>query len=1376
MKGITRIWIIISLTVLALSLAFTVYARRAVAQSAARTGSAPAAQTDKADAGGAPAAQATPTTPAVTSTDEALAEALQNAVKSNQLTVLGFLINDVEINRIVYSNDQRTALLWLAQRDPVTGDVVGTEPALAVASNPQGVLAKSADWQIAFEFGPSASFDINSLPPELVTDDLRMRFAVIRQAVSTAAAPHTGYKLPYSTALRIRLTGSIGHFLVYNSCSEEYCRYAYDFWNPDPGNRMFPLLASKGGVVQAFRESCQNGDESCTNYLVLRDDSTVPTTYQLYFHLAYDSIPDDYVRGTYIQQGQYIGNVDDTGYSSDHHLHFHVYEVPTSYSAYNWGRSVRILFADVPQNGGEPRTCAETVNYPSYGTECSVGPDGVKLTADDNFYQSGNVGAFPPNGGLDTPAPWTTLTERTFTVSGPASDNLGIARVQVLLNTDGTWRSVTDAGYANGRYSATLDMCALGIANGPFSLAVRIWDIEGNWVSQYTGMRQLFKNVSCGGGTAVVPACSPAAGEVALYSEPFYLGNCKKFTAGKYQASALAPVGDNQVQSIQVGTGVRAVLFDRNDDLNLAVPQGRLETFGVQDANLADNRIGARQASALWVLGSADIANPGLLETYLTFPGHRVDSDGNANTAPNPPNPTSNDSLVLSWTGGRGATFFTGKLEKNGVPVKSISEQKAQSWSVGSLAPGQYLWSIVACNGLTSCAGSLTNTSTLNFTVDPASLPTAGGVSTPTPVFNFDGGPSDWSASGLWRWGDANRLQPDLSTTVTKAWIFNNGASIADAAFRGGDLTSPPIQIAADGNYFLRFKFFSGVEGPMYAHQTFAGSFWDQRRIQVSVNGGPFNDVSGGLLVDDTQNTAAYWPDAALALGNYSARQTIRVRFQFAAVDGTLNDVYGWAIDDVSITNVPFDPGCKDNNDTPAAATPLTLGAAVNNSICPMGDIDFFSFSASGGTPIRIDLDAKSLNSLNPLDSFLTLLDDSGQDVAAANDDEDPTRGEPQYRDSLIETILPKTGTYTVRVKAWNHPGGGGPDHPYRLTVSQNTANVPRPTISLRKPEDPARLPIIPFIVEVNASDPNGSGVKQVDFYWHSNDWENGSWVKFATDSNGSDGWWAIYNPSGDMTGSAFYMLATNNAGGSNGVLVTGLAPDLTTPVSELTPLPATTNSTAIQLTWSASDIQNDIERFDIQYKYNNAAAWTDWPVKPAGGARSAWFVGQPGSYQFRMRAVDSKGNQEAYPTNAETATTIASACVNDASEPANNSLNGAVRLAIGESREFVFCQNDTDWVSFEAQQGQELMLRFISIRGGAAVQMQLYNASGAATILQGQAAGVGQPLVYRWIAPAAGVYTVEMRSVDPAVYGSDARYQVYAGPGKWYFMPLVGR
>ena len=108
---------------------------------------------------------------------------------------------------------------------------------------------------------------------------------------------------------------------------------------------MFPIVAAKGGTVYFWKDTCANGDPSCTNSITLEDRSTTPWTYQIYNHIAQNSIPSELKAvGTPVMQGQYIANVDDTGYSSGHHLHFMVVTEDTLYTSvngYKWGSGGR---------------------------------------------------------------------------------------------------------------------------------------------------------------------------------------------------------------------------------------------------------------------------------------------------------------------------------------------------------------------------------------------------------------------------------------------------------------------------------------------------------------------------------------------------------------------------------------------------------------------------------------------------------------------------------------------------------------------------------------------------------------------------------------------------------------------------------------------------------------------------------------------------------------------------------------------------------------------------------------------------------------------------------------------------------------------------
>ncbi len=1299
----------------------------------------------------ASAQEPTPPSPDV---DRALREATGLAIQANRASILGFLINEVEINNIVYSQDGRTALVWLQQRDPDTGDVIGREPGLAIARNPSGQGVQASDWKVTIQSAESFGSELKALPAELASEEMLERFAAQASAAPAAAQTFTGYKLPWSTALNIKITGSVGHFLDYNSCSEASCRYAYDFWNPDASNRMFPLLAAKGGVVVAYKETCNNGDTNCTNYIVLRDDSTSPATYQLYYHIARSSVPDHFVSGqTYVPQGEYIGNVDDTGYSSDHHLHFHVYTSPSN-SAYSWGNSVRIIFSDVPFNGGEPRTCSETINHPGYGTECSMGKDGKKGGGDDDILTSGNVGANPPTGQLDSPAPWAVVTGSTLAVSGTASDNLGITKVQILANYDGTWKVLDNANYANGSFSKTLDLCALGVPDGPMSLAVRIFDVEGNWAARFTGQREIFKNAACGSsGSVVTPACTPAAGQVGIYSEVNFGGSCKKLGAGVFNAASLG-VLNNKIASIQVSSGTCATLYDRDG----ADPLGRTETLSATDYNLADNRIGATLASSVEVApctGQVD-------EPFLTFPGNQVDTDGNSRLAPNPPGPTSADSLVLAWTGGTGSLGFTSSL--TGAQSMSMAQANTNTWPVGTLKPGNYTWTVTAIG---SGSGN-TNSTALNFTVGAGSLPASAAVTAPVSYSMEDGAPG-WTGTGLWKLTSLDKP----TRGATTAWLFSGGSNFSDPTFRAGDLTSPPITLPASGTMYLRFRYYSDVEGAPYLTQRLATPHWDQRRVQISTdNGATFSDLY--QLSDDTQGIL--WLDSpAISLAAY-ANKTVRLRFHFDAVDPLDNAGLGWAVDDVRLETTPPD-ACADNNTSPSSAQAVTVnGAAVSGTICPGGDSDYYSFSGTAGMPVRIDIDAQTLTSGNPLDPFIALLDSNGRDVLAMNDDEDPNNPEPRFRDSIIATVLQRTGTYYVRVRAWDHPGGGGGFHQYRLTVSQTVAARPD-SIVMTKPVDPKKIPVVPFIVEAAVQDNiAGGGISRVDFYWHSPDWVNGSWTKFATDTDGSDGWWSIFNPTGDTTGSAFYILATNNGGGSRGVLVTGLVPDYTAPTSSMNSLSTPVNSTAVNLTWTAQDLQNDIDHFDVQYRFNGGA-WTNWNQQPPAQARSAWFVGDPGTYEFRMRAVDMAGNQEAFPSSAQARVQLTGACTPDSFDQAGDGARASAQeQALNTSVIHRLCQNDTDFVRFNAAAGQEVMIFLASKSGGAAARARLTDSAGTTQYLDFAAASVGTSAVARWTAPADGSYYLEITSIDARVYGTDVQYLLYVGAPRQLFLPVLGK
>lgn len=268
------------------------------------------------------------------------------------------------IDQVEYNQDGDQALVWLAGVDPETGMVMASEPIQVFAQKSDD----QASWTITLEDDPAFAKLIS-------ISDLAESEAVSKSAppaIIQADVPriYGGYYLPWEAGLRKALTWSIAH----TSCTPTYyCKYAFDFAD----GTMFKLSAAKPGTVYHWKDTCANGVTNCTNSITLEDRSTEPWTYQIYLHLANNSIPSELKRvGAYVRQGQFIGLVDDTGASTGHHVHFMVVAKDTLYktsSGYYFGRSEDITFRDVLINwdiatqGGRPRLAYEATTYGGVG-------------------------------------------------------------------------------------------------------------------------------------------------------------------------------------------------------------------------------------------------------------------------------------------------------------------------------------------------------------------------------------------------------------------------------------------------------------------------------------------------------------------------------------------------------------------------------------------------------------------------------------------------------------------------------------------------------------------------------------------------------------------------------------------------------------------------------------------------------------------------------------------------------------------------------------------------------------------------------------------------------------------------------------------------
>ncbi|MCL4562081.1 MAG: peptidoglycan DD-metalloendopeptidase family protein [Chloroflexi bacterium] len=422
-----------------------------------------------------------PPVPVPPDVENALSAALTRRLQTLPAArALAFDLFTPELDTAFATRDGKTAVLWLALRDD-GGHLLATEPGLALAR------LLSDGWQVLLPGDTGWKEALTTLPDGMLPLELSTAPAGVSVDTASINSPLTGYYLPYAAGTSRWLEGSISHFqsipeLGYPSCTADYCRYAYDF--TDSGH--FPLLASKEGIVKASRDSCSDGDPGCTNYIVLYNAGD--QAYQLYLHIAHGTIPDKLTAGTQVRRGQYLGDTDDTGYSTSQHVHFMVTKsIWYGNAGYYWGQSIDVRFADVGINHGIPRTCYEVTHFPIYdgATEC-LGNKLDPRNAANDWYVSGNVGAYPPAGILSQPAAGATVSSGSnplMGVTATVSDDVWVTAVSLVAKINDQWvefgPKVTQPKQP-GLYNWEVDLCAAGHLNGPVEVALRAWDYEGN--------------------------------------------------------------------------------------------------------------------------------------------------------------------------------------------------------------------------------------------------------------------------------------------------------------------------------------------------------------------------------------------------------------------------------------------------------------------------------------------------------------------------------------------------------------------------------------------------------------------------------------------------------------------------------------------------------------------------------------------------------------------------------------------------------------------------------------------------------------------------------------------------------------------------------
>ncbi|MFH0816663.1 MAG: C25 family cysteine peptidase [Methanobacteriota archaeon] len=142
-------------------------------------------------------------------------------------------------------------------------------------------------------------------------------------------------------------------------------------------------------------------------------------------------------------------------------------------------------------------------------------------------------------------------------------------------------------------------------------------------------------------------------------------------------------------------------------------------------------------------------------------------------------------------------------------------------------------------------------------------------------------GANDWTADGLWHISGDRWASPD------HAWCYNDGIDYDTGEANFGSLTSPVIDTSWCFNANVAFNGWYETED--------TGSAYDQRWLQISVNGGAFFGV-----VQFCGDAMCAWNEYEVDVTPYMG-DTIQLRFYFDTLDISLNEYEGWYVDDIQI-------------------------------------------------------------------------------------------------------------------------------------------------------------------------------------------------------------------------------------------------------------------------------------------------------------------------------------------------------------------------------------------------------------------------------------------------------------------------------------------
>ncbi len=1270
--------------------------------------------------------------------------AVMEAVAERRLPDRAESVISYQVDEIRVSQDRQWSTAWILIYDPALDMYLPTEPGMAL------LQWDGAAWKVTLPGDARWARVLQSLPGDLLTQDEKDMWSAMNQGEifdAVEAAPDSGYKLPWLGGLTGYLSRSVAHDDDYTTA-----HYSFDFFflgtticpttaslaieSPSGANGYnFDLHAAKAGTVWTFDDSVVDCNHEDVNFIVLRNNDN-PANFQLYLHLSQDSIPDDLKHvGAPVAQGQFIGRADNTGNSTGSHLHFQLQGQPywPSDNPY-WAVAKDMLFSDVNIYGGHPRREWEVDSEYCSGSDGDYVCDEYgRINYLSANYPSGD--GTPPTGGLSGITLGQVVETQTLSVSGWGDDSgSGLDFMQLTAFYNNAWHDIGSPFTSDFTYAWNLCDPVAAIPDGLVSLALNVYDQAGNMLS-LAGLSHFIKNYAC---PLPPPQCIPGSEQATLFEGLDYSEGCIRFNLGNYAtAAALTPLGNDDAASILVGSNVVATLYSEENYL------GHSQTLVSSDNNLVDNLVAADQLSSLRVWLRSDLP----LAPLALSPAAGIQFK-------------QNDVIMLSWRNGGGAVEYQVQLTTPSTTL-TMPWQTQTSLPLDRLTQGAYSWKVRG----RSLAGEGSWSTAQGFGVG---LPEVWPVTQNAPYTdNMESSGALWGDIGLWA------LSPGEGVNGSYAWWYQDAdANYATGGTNYGWLTSPPVAIPASG-YYLRFSY-------RYQTETYT-THWDQRWVQISVDGGPFENIYQLSEDVQSQETTAWLQSPPIALSAYSGK-TIQVRFYFHSLDDVLNGYLGWGIDDFSVTAVA-PVACSDlrQDDIPAQATLLTYNDSFTmpGEICPNGDWDYYQFNGAAGDRVVVDINAMSSGSL--LDPYLYLIDGDGLTILAENDDEVYA----VRRDSMLAFTLPHDGTYYIKVRAWKHPAVGGQDYFYTLRLYEDRID---PIITFNWPQSSSVLPDAVFTVLSNLSDVN-DGMHRVEFYWHNQEWQSGVWQLIGADWDGSDGWSASFDPAGqpEGQGAAIFAIAYDRAGNTTSHAAWNLIIDKAAPTSALSPLAGTQSSTAFPISWTGSDAISGVAYYDLQVSLNGGA-WQNY-AQIGGEFTTWWIVAAPGnSYGFRLHAVDFAGNSEAYPTSAETTTIIPSGSTlctspDDYDQGSYDNTAGTASLVAlnAPAQTHNFCNPlesdflfDKDWLVFPVQAGVTYFVEATALAPQSAVLLSLVAADGASLIAEVAPENLGERTLLRWTSDRDGVIYLQMQHVDGRIIGNQVAYQVQVRAGYVVHLPVM--